>query len=164
MASKVFLFILRLFSDGFEFLREGLYFGRCLIRKRTSLVAENLFLRKQLAAYAERNSKPCRLSDTDRLTLLLLSRCFDWRRALVVVKPETLVRWHRKAFQLFWHWKSLGADREFQATFAHSSRRWFERTPPGDTGGILITILLNSRISRVVLGISRQTFSEYLVG
>ena len=46
MASRVFLFTLRLFSVGFEFLKEGLYFGRCLIRKRTSLVAENLFLRK----------------------------------------------------------------------------------------------------------------------
>ena len=43
-----------------------------------------------------------------RLALLLLSRCFAWRRALVVVKPETLVGWHRKALQLFWRWKSRG--------------------------------------------------------
>jgi putative transposase len=100
MASRVLLFTRRLFSVGFEFRRAGLRFGRSLIRRRTSLVAENLFLRKQLAAYVERNSKPCRLSDTDRLTLLLLSRCFAWRRALVVVKPETLVGWHWKALQL----------------------------------------------------------------
>jgi hypothetical protein len=108
MTSRVLLFTLRLFSVSCEFPRESLHFGRGLIQKRTSLVAENLFLRKQLAAYVERNSKPCRLSDTDRLTLLLLSRCFAWRRALVVVKPETLVGWHRKALQLFWRWKSRG--------------------------------------------------------
>ena|SRR5215472_3486192 len=108
MASRVLLFTLRLFSVGCEFLRQSLHFGRCLIRKRTSLVAENLFLRKQLAAYLERNSKPRRLSDTDRLTLVLLSRCFAWRRALVVVKPETLVGWHRNALRLFRRWKSRG--------------------------------------------------------
>jgi hypothetical protein len=51
MASRVSLFTLRLFSVGCEFVRESLHFGRRLIRKRTSLVAENLFLRKQLAAY-----------------------------------------------------------------------------------------------------------------
>jgi len=134
MASRVFLFTLRLFSVGLEFLREGLYFGRCLIRKRTSLVAENLFLRKQLAAYAERNSKPCRLSDKDRLTLLLLPRCFDWRRTLVVVKPETLVGWHRKAFQLFWRWKSRGGrprvPRDLRALIAEMVREnptWGQR-------------------------------------
>jgi hypothetical protein len=57
MASTVLLFALLLFSVGCEFLRESLHFGPCLIRKRTSLVAENLFLRKQLAAYVEHKSK-----------------------------------------------------------------------------------------------------------
>jgi hypothetical protein len=70
------------------------------------LAAENLFLRKQLAQYQERHVKPRRANDATRLALLWLSRFFDWRRALVIVKPGTLIRWHRQGFRLFWRWKS----------------------------------------------------------
>jgi hypothetical protein len=41
-----------------------------------------------------------------RIALVLLSRLFNWRDALVVVQPQTLIRWHRQRFRLFWHWKS----------------------------------------------------------
>jgi hypothetical protein len=85
---------------------EAAKFGRGLLRARTSLVAENLFLRKQLAFYRERNITPRRLTDSARLTILLYSRFFNWKDALVVVRPETLIGWHRRAFQLFWSWKS----------------------------------------------------------
>src|SRR6266849_6995642 len=64
------------------------------------LAAENLFLRKQLALYLERQVKPRRADDATRITLVALSRLVDWRRCLVVVKPETLMRWHRKGFRL----------------------------------------------------------------
>jgi len=70
------------------------------------LAAENLFLRKQLALYRERQVKPRRASDPLRLTLALLSRCFAWREALTIVQPATLVRWHREAFRLIWRWRS----------------------------------------------------------
>jgi putative transposase len=40
-----------------------------------------------------------------------LSRWFDWRGALVVVKPETLIFWHRRGFRLFWRWKSRPVGR-----------------------------------------------------
>jgi len=69
---------------------------------------KNLFLRKQLAFYQERNSKPQRLTDSARFAMLFWSRWFPWRSALVVVKPETLISWHQRAFQLFWRWKSRG--------------------------------------------------------
>jgi putative transposase len=75
-------------------------------RSSAALKAENLFLRKQLALYVERKAKPRRASDAIRLTLVRLSRLFSWRDALVNVKPETFLRWHRKGFQLLWHWKS----------------------------------------------------------
>jgi len=87
-------------------LEESLRFGRSLLRPRTTLVAKNLFLRKQLAFYQELTVKPRRLDDWGRLSLLLLSRWFDWRTPLVVVKPETFIGWHRQAFQFFWRWKS----------------------------------------------------------
>src|ERR1700674_1812099 len=81
-------------------------FLRSTFQSRTALVAENLFLRKQLASYREHKVKPQAMTDVARLSLVLWSRLFDWRSALVVVKPDTLLRWHRKGFKLFWRWKS----------------------------------------------------------
>src|SRR5262245_32959569 len=65
-----------------------------------ALAAENLFSRKQLAPYQERRVKPPRATHATRLTLTWLARGFDWRRALVIVQPATLIRWHRQSFQL----------------------------------------------------------------
>jgi putative transposase len=67
------------------------YFGLCL-RSPTALATENLFLRKQLALYRERPIKPRRGTHATRLTLVWLARRFDWRRALVIVHPATLIR------------------------------------------------------------------------
>lgn len=77
-----------------------------ILRPRGRLAAENLFLRKQLALYLERQVKPRRADDATRLTLVALSRLIEWRQLLTVVKTETLIRWHRKGFRLFWRWKS----------------------------------------------------------
>jgi len=57
-------------------------------RSRAALSAEILFLRKQLAFYQEHEIKPRRLTDSARAALLVLSRMFNWRDALVIVKPE----------------------------------------------------------------------------
>src|SRR6202521_3599906 len=80
-------------------------------RSRSAIEAENLFLRKQLALYQERKTKPHRADDSTRWLMSFLSQWFDWRNALVVVKPETLIRWHRKGFRLFWRWKSRSVGR-----------------------------------------------------
>ena len=69
---------LNLVADLLRFLLLG-------VRSKSSLAAENLFLRKQLAFYQERSIKPRRISHPTRLTLLWLSRLFDWRSALTVV-------------------------------------------------------------------------------
>ena len=74
-------------------------------RSRSAVEAENLFLRKQLALFQERNLRPHRADDSTRWLMSFLSRWFEWRNALVVVKPETLIRWHRKGFRLFWRWE-----------------------------------------------------------
>jgi transposase InsO family protein len=62
---------------------------------------------KQLALFVERKAKPRRADGTTRLVLVLLLRLFDWKDALVVVKPETLLRWHRLGFRIFWRWKVM---------------------------------------------------------
>ena len=81
------------------------------VRPRAALAAENLFLRKQLALFQERKVKARRAGDATRWWMAALSHLFDWRAALVVVKPDTLIRWHRKGFRLFWRWKSKPTGR-----------------------------------------------------
>ena len=70
-------------------LLDALRFIRLSLRPHCALAAENLFLRKQLALYLERKVKARRASDASRLTLVLLSRLFAWRRALTIVQPDT---------------------------------------------------------------------------
>ena len=114
--------------------RELLHFLALACSSQTSLAAENLFLRKQLAFYIERKVKPRRLNNAARITLVLLARVLDWRRLLVVVQPETLVRWHRQGFRLFWRWKSQrpgrpripGYLRDLIADMARANRTWGE--------------------------------------
>jgi transposase InsO family protein len=81
------------------------YLGLCL-RPSPVLAAENLFLRKQLTLYEDRQVKPRRATDAIRLAMVWLSYWFDWRSALRIVNPETFTRWHRQGFRLFWRWKS----------------------------------------------------------
>jgi putative transposase len=95
---------LRILADLVHFVCLGL-------RSRSSLAAENLFLRKELTFYHERKVKPRRAGNPTRLTLVLLSRWFNWRGALIVVRPRTLIAWHRKGFRLFWRWKSEAGRR-----------------------------------------------------
>jgi hypothetical protein len=69
-------------------------------------------LRKQLAFYQEHQVSPRRLTAAARFSLVLWSRFFHWREALLIVKPETLIGWHRQGFRLWWRWKSrLGRPR-----------------------------------------------------
>jgi len=94
--------------------------------------AENLFLRKQLALFQERKTKARRADDATRWLMSFLSQWFDWRNALVHVKPDTLIRWHRKGFRLFWRWKSRPTGRprlpkDLQALIlqiAHENPTW----------------------------------------
>jgi len=74
-------------------------------RSHSQLAAENLFLRKQLAFYVERQVKP-RRADATRITFVALSSLIKWRRILMIVKPDTLIGWHRKGLRLFWRRKS----------------------------------------------------------
>ena len=79
---------------------------RGILRDRTELAAENLALRQQLAVLTERKRRP-RLRMRDRIFWVWLSRLWaGWRSCLVIVQPETGVRWHRCGFKIFWRWKS----------------------------------------------------------
>jgi len=62
-------------------------------------------------SFVERKDKPRRATDSIRFTLARLSPWFDWRNALIAVKPATLSRWHRTGSCLFWEWKSRPSGR-----------------------------------------------------
>ncbi|MGB2986414.1 MAG: integrase core domain-containing protein [Phycisphaerae bacterium] len=79
---------------------------RGLIRDRTELAPENLVLRQQLAVLEQRSKRP-RLRSRDRIFWTWIARLWShWRSALVIVQPETVVRWHQQGFKLYWGWKS----------------------------------------------------------
>ena len=78
--------------------------------KDFDLVLENLALRQQVAAMKRYIKRP-QLRSRDRFFWVLLSRFWsNWREALIIVKPETVIRWHRKGFKLFWRSKSRPAS------------------------------------------------------
>jgi hypothetical protein len=77
-----------------------------LFRSAEALRVENLFLRRQLALYIERGVRPHRVGAATRVSLVVLARLFDWRGALVVVQPATMIRWHRAGWRLLWRMKS----------------------------------------------------------
>ncbi len=77
-----------------------------LTRIRAELIAENVLLRHQLGILRRQVKRP-QLTKGDRLGLLFwASRLRDWKQALLIVKPETLLRWHREGFRLFWKLRS----------------------------------------------------------
>jgi putative transposase len=77
-----------------------------LTRGKSELVAENALLRQQLIILRRQSKRPV-CTKRDRSLLVLLARATrSWRQALLIVQPETLLRWHRQGFRLFWKHKS----------------------------------------------------------
>ena len=79
---------------------------RSVLRLRMDLQVENLALRHQIGVLQRSLKRRPKLTAMDRLLWASMSRLWrDWRSALVIVKPETVVAWHRMGFRLFWTWK-----------------------------------------------------------
>jgi hypothetical protein len=107
-----------------------------IFKSRRRLEAENLFLRHQLNIALRRAPHRLRLRGNDRALLVLMTRLWPSLLDLSqVVKPETILRWHRSGFKAFWRWKSRSrvgrpkVDRELRHLIWRMSR---ERSlPPG---------------------------------
>ena len=126
-------------------------------RSTHSVQAENLFLRRQLALYIERGMKPRRMGPATRIALAWLSRWFDWRDALVVVRPETMIRWHRAGWKLFWRLKSRPGRppipleiRELIRRMANDNPSWGEER------------IANELWVKLGIQVSPRTVSKYL--
>jgi hypothetical protein len=104
-------------------------------RSRGDLVLENLLLRHQLTVLTRPTRRPhVRFRRRDKLLWVLARRLrHDWRRHLVVVRPDTVVRWHRAGWRLYWRWRSRSGGgrprlspevRELIARIAHENPLW----------------------------------------
>ena len=81
------------------------------VRSRRHLLLENLAMRQRLAFLARRRPQS-RFSAPDKLFWVVLRRLWtDWRKALILIQPDTVVRWHRSGFKLYWKWLSRNRKR-----------------------------------------------------
>src|SRR5690349_5060716 len=75
-------------------------------RSKSELLAENALLRQQLIILRRQVKRPP-ITRTDRVLLVLLARLVRaWKQAFIIVQPDTLLRWHRELFRLYWKRKS----------------------------------------------------------
>jgi putative transposase len=81
-------------------------------RSKSELIAENALLRQQLIMLRRQVKQPA-YTNTDRILLVLLARLVRaWQQTLLIAQPETLLRWHRELFRLYWKRKSKAASRK----------------------------------------------------
>ncbi len=91
----------------FTLLLSALASTRSWFRTRAALQMETLALRHQLIVLKRSQRGRLRLDSADRLLWVWLSRFWsNWRSALLIVKPETVIAWHRRGFRWYWRWKS----------------------------------------------------------
>jgi putative transposase len=83
-----------------------------LVRRRTDLLIENAILRQQLIILNRQMKCPL-VTKQDRVWMFWLARCTRfWKQAVLVVQPETVLRWHRDLFRFYWRWKSREKTRK----------------------------------------------------
>jgi putative transposase len=132
---------------------------RDCVRSRAALQLEVLALHHQLHVLEQSRSRRLRLTRADRLLWVWISRVWkEWRAALVIVKPETVVAWHRRGLRLFWTWKS---------------RRLGRPTVPPDIGTLIRTMSeanplwgaprIHGELLKLGIEICQATVAKYMV-
>ena len=127
------------------------------VRPRRSIEAENLVLRRQLALFKERGVKPRRIDAATRMSLAWLSRWCDWRSCLIVVRPETVVRWHRAGWRLFWRYKSRPGRPPIPLEMRQLIRRMARENPLWGEERIA-----NELLVKLGVGVSPRTIRKYM--
>ena len=137
-----------------------------VMRPRSELIAENALLRQQLIILHRQINKP-RFTQADRLWLVLLaSRVRSWKATLLILKPDTLLRWHRQGFRLFWKLKSRfrgGRPRVASETIAliqqmaRENRLWGaepQRRVPGER--------IHGELIKLGIQVAKATIQKYI--
>lgn len=140
-----------------EVLCDPLKLAALFLRSTAAIRAENLALRKQLAAYVERGIRPRRLDHAGRVSLSVLSRLFSWREAIVIVRPSTVIRWHRLGWRIFWRCKSRAGRPRIPPELRSLIRRMATENPLWGEERIANELLL-----KLGIGVSPRTVRKYM--
>ncbi len=134
-------------------------FVRALFVRRANLAMENLALRQQLTVLNQKAIRP-RLRNRNRFFWVAISKFWpNWRSVLLIVQPDTVVKWHRQGFRLFWRWKSRRkggrplVDREVQVLIRRLSRE-------NPTWGVP---RIKSELSLLGYNVAKSTVAKYMV-
>jgi len=132
-------------------------FAALLFKPRQATAAENLVLRRQIALFEERGVKARRVDAATRLSLAIWSRFCDWRSCLTVVRPQTVIRWHRAGWRLFWRFKSRSGRPTIRAELGRLIRRMALENPTWGQERIANELLL-----KLGIRISPRTVRKYM--
>ncbi len=131
-----------------------------LFKSRRQLTLENLALRQQLAMLKQSVKRP-RVSPVDRLFWVLFSKYVDgWRAMLHALHPDTVVRWHRQGFRLYWRWKSRG-PKPGRPTIDAGLRKLIRQMQSVNVGWGAPRI--HGELLKLGIDISQATVSKYMV-
>jgi putative transposase len=143
----------------FSVLLSILQAAPAFVRSRAALQLEILALRHQLHVLQRSRRPRVRLTQADRLLWVWLSRIWtEWRSAIVIVRPDTVIAWHRLAFRRFWTWKSR--------------HRLGRPTVPADIRALIRTMSqanplwgaprIHGELLKLGIGVSQASVSKYL--
>src|SRR5260370_39278388 len=149
--------MLRLLLILVQLAADAVRWGGLLLRSQRWIEPDNLFLRRQLALYVERGIEPRRIDSVTRVALAFPSRFFHWRDALVVVRPETMIRWHRAGWRLWWRLKSRPGRPSIPLEVQALIRRMANENPSWGEERIANELLLKLGIQ-----VSARTVNKYL--
>ena len=132
---------------------------RSAVRTQRELALENLALRQQLAVCKARRPRP-RLTEIDRIFWVLLSRLWtSWRHSLLVVRPQTMIGWHRQGFRRYWAWKSR--RRSGRAPISAELRELIRRMSRANP--LWGAPRIHGELLKLGLTVSQATVSKYML-
>jgi putative transposase len=133
---------------------------RSTVRSRAELAAEILALRHQLAVLRRQAPVRLRLRRIDRAVWVLLSQAWsEWRHAVQIVSPDTVVRWHRRGFALYWRWTSRprGTGRPAAAADLRDLIRQMQAANP-----LWDAPRIHGELRKLGIAVSQATVAKYL--
>jgi putative transposase len=131
-----------------------------LTRDRAELVLENAFLRQQVIVLSREKERPPLTNQDRRLQVLLARLLPSWKEALLIVQPDTLIRWHRESFKVVWRRKSKSNPQPHPATLSTQTIRliWQSATVNCLWGAERI----RGELLRLGIRVSKRTIQKYL--
>jgi transposase InsO family protein len=133
--------------------------ARASLRSRAALQLEILALRHQLHVLERSRPRQLRLTRSDRLLWVWISRVgYAWRVAVIIVKPETVIAWHRRGFRLFWTWKSHRLGRPTVPSDIRTLIRTMSEANP-----LWGAPRIHGEMLKLGIDISQATVAKYLV-